>query len=137
MGCDPRGRVTFEQSGLEHMLRPAPRLAQPDRSHDWRMPAHPIPAQFDTDCRRIDRPPSCRPKIWPIFGLEPRSSAPAGKLPVVAMAAHEDEAVEVVEGAKVDGAAVAGQIVAWIDRRSALRRLRREHLPARSAGPGG
>ena len=44
------------------------------------------------------------------------------------MAAHEDEAVEVVEGAKVDGAAVAGQIVAWIDRRSALRRLRREHL---------
>ena len=50
------------------------------------------------------------------------------------MAAHEDEAVEVVEGAKADGAAVAGQIVAWIDRRSALRRLRREHLPARS-GP--
>ena len=38
------------------------------------------------------------------------------------MAAHEDEAVEVVEGAKADGAAVAGQIVAWIDRRSALRR---------------
>ena len=47
-----------------------------------------------------------------VVGLEPRLSAPAGKLPVVSMAAHEDEAVEGVEGAKVDGAAVAGQIVA-------------------------
>ena len=33
---------------------------------------------------------------------------------VVSMAAHEDEAVEVVEGAKVDGAAVAGQIAGQI-----------------------
>ena len=38
------------------------------------------------------------------------------------MAAHEDEAVEVVEGAKVDGAAFACHIVASGDRRSALRR---------------
>ena len=51
------------------------------------------------------------------------------------MAAHEDEAVEVVEGAKVDGAAVAGQIVAWIDRRSALRPLQREHVPGHDPVP--
>ena len=62
-----------------------------------------------------------------VLGLEPRSSVPGGKLLVVRMAAHEDEAVGVVEGAQLDGAAVASQIVAWSDHRSALRRLRREH----------
>ena len=32
-GCDPRQRFTVEQTGLEHMRRPAPRLIHPDRSH--------------------------------------------------------------------------------------------------------
>ena len=64
-----------------------------------------------------------------VLGLEPRLSVRGGKLLVVRMAADEDEADGVVEGAQLDGAAVAGQIVAWSDRRSALRHLRREHVP--------
>ena len=53
---------------------------------------------------------------------------PGGKLFVVGVAADEDEANGVVEGGQLDGASVAGLIVAWSDHRSALRRLRREHV---------
>ena len=62
-----------------------------------------------------------------VRGLDRRSSAPGGKLLEVGLAASEDEADGVVEGGQLDGAEVAGHIVAWSDLRTALRDLRREH----------
>ena len=64
-----------------------------------------------------------------VRGLDRRSSAPGGKLLEVGLAASEDEADGVVEGSQLDGAEVAGHIVAWSDLRTALRDLRREHAP--------
>ena len=67
VGGDARRRAPFEQGGLECRLQPAPRLATPDRSHAWRMPAHPIPAPLHAASGRMDQPPSCLTKIWPIW----------------------------------------------------------------------
>ena len=58
-----------------------------------------------------------------VRGLDRRSSAPDGKLLEVGLAASEDEAHGVVEGGQLDGAEVAGHIVAWSDLRTALRDL--------------
>ena len=58
-----------------------------------------------------------------VRGLDRLSSAPDGKLLEVGLAASEDEADGVVEGGQLDGAEVAGHIVAWSDLRTALRDL--------------
>ena len=56
-----------------------------------------------------------------VRGLDRCSSAPGGKLLEVGLAASEDEADGVVEGGQLDGAEVAGHIVAWSDLRTAQR----------------
>ena len=70
VGRDSRGRVPFEQCGLEHKRRPAPRLANPHRSHVARMLAHPVPTTFRPYSRRAGRSSCCWPKSWPklLFG---------------------------------------------------------------------
>ena len=68
-GSDMRRRVTAEQCGPEHMRRPAPRLAHPDRLHAARMPAHPVPTTFLDCSRRAGRSSSCRPKNWPTWSV--------------------------------------------------------------------
>ena len=70
LGRDSRRRVPSEQCGLEHMRRPAPRLANPDRSHAARMLAHPVPTTFQPYSRRAGRSSCCWPKSWPklLFG---------------------------------------------------------------------
>ena len=132
-GSDTRRRVTAEQCGPEHMRRPAPRLAHPDRLHAAAC-AHAGAPRPDDVSRRFA---SGRPVVeLPaeeladlVRGLDRRSSAPDGKLLEVGLAASEDEADGVVEGGQLDGAEVAGHIVAWGDLRTALRDLRREHVP--------
>ena len=116
VGCDARGRAPIEPSRAgvptpartpSGHTRPLARLAHAGAPHPCSV----------TRCFRPDGPASELPDedlAHLVVGLEPRSNAPAGKLPVASMAAHEDEAVEVVEGAKVDGAAVAGQIAGQI-----------------------
>ena len=65
LGRDSRGRVPIAQCGLEHKRRPAPRLANPDRSHAARMLAHPVPTTFQPGSRRAGRSSCCWPQSWP------------------------------------------------------------------------